>query len=127
MKDTLTKTLGGIILVAGSVAGTYTLTESNATDIQTQLDAKTEEAVYYKDVAEQQQIGKVLVAKDYIVSQISSGRVPTFTGAVSSEEYQVALIEAYYASGGKSDTVPKELNVEVEKLLLDQGKILKCN
>jgi len=128
MKDITTKIIAGVILTAGSAFGTYTLTENNASAIQKKLDNKT-------ILLESKQNEKILTGRDYIYSQLTSGRTPNLS-TLSTEEMAQAYIEAYYANEGKETTDAliaklksgKQVNVgELIKLSAKKkGELLNC-
>jgi hypothetical protein len=128
MKNT-SKTLATILgtaIIAGG--GAYTLTGADASNLQTELDAKTAQV-------EQIKLEKIATGRDFIYSQITSGRTPVFTGAMTSEEMAEAYIEAYKASGGdmnyllerigRGETV--DLKSEIIVLSAQKGEMLSCS
>lgn len=127
MENPLTKTIAGLVLVAASSLGTYTITEKQVSDLEAEIATKTIEVNIAKE-------SKILSGKDYIYSQITSGHVPNFTGALSSDEIGEAYVKAYEANGGDLKAIEEKIKsggtvnlmTEIELLAETKREMLKC-
>jgi hypothetical protein len=136
MKDNTTKLIATIIgTVVLSVGGTYTYTESQVGSIEAELASKTEQLASTTEALNDEKILKVVVGKEFVYSQITSGRVPVFTGTLSSEEISQAYIASFYDAGGDvkllQDRIAsgETINIreEIELLATKKGEMLQCN
>jgi ribosomal protein L35AE/L33A len=118
MTKYITTIIGAVVL---SVGGTYTYTDKQVGLLETELEAKTLQLASTTE-------SKVLVGKDYVYSQLTSGRLPNLSGALTSTELSEAYLKAYLDNGGDPKIVGEvvELSTEIRKLAEGKGELLKC-
>jgi hypothetical protein len=137
MKDNTTKLIATIIGTAViAVGGTYTLTENQVGSIEAELAAKTEQLASTTAELNVQNIMKIDIGKDFVYSQITSGRIPNFAGNMNSTDISLSYIMAYYEKAGAQagDALVEKIkngeavNLTTElKLLAEQkGEMLTC-
>lgn len=123
----LIATIIGTTVIA--VSGTYTFTENQVGMIEDELASTTVALGAQKAL-------KIDMGKNFIYSQITSGRVPTFSGDFDSTDVSLSYVLAYYEKAGTEagdilmERLRKgeEINItkELELLAKEKGEMLTC-
>jgi hypothetical protein len=137
MKDNTTKIIATIIGTAViAVGGTYSFTENQVGSIEAELAAKTEQLASTTAELNVQNIMKIDIGKDFVYSQITSGRIPNFAGNMNSTDISLSYIMAYYEKAGAragdalvekiKNGQPVNLTTELKLLAEQKGDMLTC-